>query len=77
VPIIIGGGAIGCQTLLKLANRDHGRWQSFYAFVPGLLLLSIGRALDLKLQSNEFCHLPMVAWGGISLMFGAVILYTG
>jgi hypothetical protein len=77
VPVIGIGGAIGGQMLLKLASRDYGRWQSVNMFVPGILLLVVGIMLDLKKQPNEFCHFRMIVWGGLLLVFGAVIIYAG
>lgn len=77
VPIIFIAGAIAGQRLLKMEGRDHGRWQSVNMFVPGLLLIVVGVILDLKKQPNEFFHLRMIIWGGLVLVFGAVILYTG
>ena len=77
MPVIFFGGAIGCQILLKHVGRDHGRWQSVYMLVPGFLLLVTGIMLDIKRQPNEFCHLRMIIWGGLSLILGVVILFTG
>lgn len=77
VPIIFVAGGIGGQMLLKLANRDYGRWQSVNMFVPGILLLIVGVILDIKNKPNDFCHFRMIIWGGLSVVFGAVILYAG
>ena len=77
VPIIFIAGAIVGQMLLKIEGRDHGRWQCVNMFVPGILLLIVGIFLDLKKQPNEFCHFRMIVWGGLSLVFGGVIIYAG
>jgi len=77
VPIIFIVGALIGQMLLKMAGKDHGRWQCVNMFVPGILLLAVGIVLDLKKQPNEFCRFRMIIWGGLSVVFGGVIIYAG
>ena len=77
VPVIFLGGVYVGHVLLKIVNKSHGRWESVTMFVPGLLLLAIGSALDRKQQPNEFCFFRMIIWGGVAIVFGGVVLYTG
>jgi len=76
-PVLFLAGAVASQWVLKLLARDYGRWQSANIFVPGLLLVVVGHALDRKKQANTFCHFPMIVWGGLAFVFGAVILFAG
>ena len=77
VPILFLAGVMPAEFLLKWTHQNHGRWESLTMFFPGVVLLVLGRALDLKNEPNEFYHLRMMVWGGLFAVFGLVILFTG
>lgn len=59
--------------LLKLAGKNHGRWESFTMFLPAVTLF-LGAFL---LQRIGRRGIGIYLLGGLFFVFGIVILITG
>lgn len=59
--------------LLHLIGKDHGKWQSFTMFLPGITLF-LGGLLVQRLGRRA---MSVFLLGGLFLVFGVVVLVTG
>lgn len=59
--------------LLKLAGKDHGRWESFTMFLPAMFLL----LWAMHLRRNGRKALGAYIMSGLFFAFGLVVLVIG